>query len=123
MEFLFGAQLPILSPNVELRKSNKQMCDLNQNRALNAQLLGMGLNLISTAMEASLRENNSTDVLETATKAYQQGKITKSQFMAVINALDEQQAVQTTAFTVPQGEQWNREYLAANKFLNQFRGV
>jgi len=117
------------------------MCDLNQNRALDAQLLGMGLNLISTAMEASLRENNPTDVLETATKAYQQGKITKTQFMAVINALDETpqrvradrrrsddwradgSCVNTTARVERPGSEWNREYLDANKFLNQFRGV
>ena len=95
------------------------MCNIN--RELEAQLLGMGLNLIGQAMEASLRENNpipTTDVLQVSTKAYQQGKITKSQFMAVINALDET-AYQTRAYSEPS---WNREYLDANKYLNQYRG-
>ena len=43
----------------------------------------------------------SSDVLSTATTAYQQGKITKQQYFAVINALDEPTTVQTTAWTVP----------------------
>lgn len=62
----------------------------------------LGLAMLSTAMEASTRANQpqSTDVLLTATTAYQQGKITKSQFMAVIDALDEQ-SYQTTAYPVP----------------------
>ncbi|MEY4519708.1 MAG: hypothetical protein RLZZ499_2308, partial [Cyanobacteriota bacterium] len=49
------------------------------------------------------KENNpiqSTDVLATATTAYQQGKITKNQLMAVINALDEQ-VYQTRAYAEP----------------------
>jgi hypothetical protein len=63
----------------------------------------MGLNLITKAIEASVMENNpiqSTDVLGAATTAYQQGKITKNQFMAVINALDEQ-TYQTRAYAEP----------------------
>ena len=95
------------------------MCDLNQNRALDAAIINAGLNLIGMAIEASSRENTPTpDVLSAATEAYQQGKITKSQYFAVINALDESTTVQTTATTVPD---WNREYLAANAYLNQFR--
>ncbi len=56
------------------------------------ELLALGLSLIGTAMEASLRANqpSSSDVLSAATTAYQQGKITKNQLMAVIDALDEQ---------------------------------
>ncbi len=93
------------------------MCNIN--RDLEAQLLGMGLNLIGQAMEASLREYNpipTTDVLEVSTKAYQQGKITKSQFMAIINALDET-AYQSKAYGEPS---WNRDYLDAHKYLNQY---
>jgi hypothetical protein len=67
-----------------------------------------------------VRENNpiqSTDVLATATTAYQQGKITKSQFMAVIDALDEL-TCSTRAYAEPS---WNKEYLEASKFLDQYR--
>jgi hypothetical protein len=66
------------------------MCNID--RSAETQLLAMGLNLIKTAMEASLREqapSNLTDVLAAATSAYQQGKITKNQLMRVIDALDE----------------------------------
>lgn len=94
------------------------MCNID--RRAEAQLLAMGLNLITTVIEASVRENNpvqSSDVLATATTAYQQGKITKSQFMAVINALDES-THQTRAYGEPS---WNQEYLEANKYLNQYR--
>jgi hypothetical protein len=74
------------------------MCNID--RKAEAEILTVGLNLITKAIEASVRENNpmqSTDVLATATTAYQQGKITKNQLMAVINALDEQ-AYQTKAY-------------------------
>jgi hypothetical protein len=93
------------------------MCNID--RRAETQLLTMGLDLIKTAMEASLREqpSQSTDVLATATTAYQQGKITKNQYMAVINALDEQ-AYQTKAYAEPS---WNQEYINANRYLNQFR--
>ena len=100
----------------------------------------MGLNLIGQAMEASLREQNysNSDVLSTATTAYQQCQITKSQFMAVINALDEQ-AYQTKAYAEPKhpagnstsrfeweashskADCWNQEYLSAHNYLNQYR--
>ena len=73
------------------------------NHDTEAELLKLGLNLIGQAMEASLRvnsPNSSSDVLGAATTAYQQGKITKSQFMGVIDALDEQ-TYQTRAYTVP----------------------
>lgn len=79
------------------------MCNID--RSLEAQLLAMGLNFITKAIEASMMENNtpsqSTDVLTVATTAYQQGKITKQQYFAVINALDEPTTVQTSAWTVP----------------------
>jgi hypothetical protein len=77
------------------------MCNID--RRAETQLLAMGLNLITKAIEASVRENNqiqSSDVLATATTAYQQGKITKHQLMAVINALDEQ-AYQTKPYAEP----------------------
>lgn len=95
------------------------MCNINRNAE--AQLLALGLNFITKAMEAAVRVDNpmsSTDVLATATKAYQQGKITKNQLMAVINALDES-VYETRAYAEPT---WNREYLEANGFLNQYRG-
>jgi len=100
------------------------MCNLNQNQELEVQLLGLGLNLIGMAILADLRENTPIpDVLKSATQAYQQGKITKAQFMGVINALDEPTTtVKTTARVETPGERWNAEYLAANKFLNQYRG-
>jgi ribonuclease HI len=60
------------------------MCNID--RRAETQLLAMGLNLITKAIEAP---SQSTDVLASATTAYQQGKITKNQYMAVINALDE----------------------------------
>lgn len=94
------------------------MCNID--RAAEARLLAMGINLISQAIEASLRVDRpmqSTDVLTTATLAYQQGKITKSQLMAVIDALDEA-TYKTTAYAEPN---WNEQYLAANKFLNQYQ--
>lgn len=91
------------------------MCNIDQNAQM--QLLAMGMNLIGQAMEASLRENNSSDVLGAATTAYSQGKITKAQFIAVINAIDEQ-TYSTNAYAEPS---WNREYLDAHKYLNQYR--
>jgi hypothetical protein len=94
------------------------MCNID--RKAETQLLAMGLDLIKTAMEAGLRSevpSQSTDVLAAATTAYQQGKITKNQLMAVINALDEQ-AYQTRAYAEPS---WNQEYSNANKYLNQYR--
>jgi hypothetical protein len=94
------------------------MCNID--RRAEAQILTMGLNLITKAIEASVREDNptqSTDVLGAATTAYQQGKITKNQLMAVINALDEQ-TYQTRAYAQPD---FNREWLSANAFLNQYR--
>jgi hypothetical protein len=103
------------------------MCNID--RRAEAQILTIGLDLIKTAMEAGLREkvpSQSTDVLAVATSAYQQGKITKNQLIAVINALDEDalanplgQKYQTTAYAEPS---WNKEYLEANKYLNQYRG-
>jgi hypothetical protein len=94
------------------------MCNINRDAEM--ALLNMGLNLITQAIEASNRVNQpiqSTDVLATATTAYQQGKITKNQFMAVINALDED-TYQTRAYAQPNP---NHEYLEVNKLLNQYR--
>ena len=94
------------------------MCQIN--RDAETKLLAMGLNLIGQAIEASLRENNpidSTDVLSTATTAYQKAKITKSQLMAVINALDES-AYQQNAYTE---RGYNQDYINARKYLNQYR--
>lgn len=93
------------------------MCNID--RKTETQILAMGLDLIKTAMSASLRSEvpSGTDVLAAATSAYQQGKITKNQLMAVINALDEQ-TYQTRAYAEPS---WNQEYLDANKYLNQYR--
>lgn len=93
------------------------MCNFNSN---NSEIIGLGLNLINKAIEASLKEETNPNILGTAINAYQQGKITKSQLMGVINALDEQ-TYQTKAYSVP-NPTWNDEYLEANKFLNQFRG-
>lgn len=97
------------------------MCNID--RRMEQQIVAMGLNLIGAAMEASLREQQpvtTSDVLSTATTAYQQGKITKSQFMAVIDALDES-AYQTRAYAEPTDNTWNSEYLSAHKYLNQYR--
>jgi|GEM_PF-3933826 len=94
------------------------MCNID--RATEARLLEMGLNLIVGAIEASARVDNPmppTDVLATATKAYQQGKISKTQFMAVIDALDES-AYTTRAYTESSP---NKEYLDAVAYLNQYR--
>jgi hypothetical protein len=74
------------------------MCNID--RGAEAQLLALGLNLITKVMDAALEPQPSTDVLATATTAYQQGKITKVQFMAVINALDEQ-TYNMRAYAVP----------------------
>jgi hypothetical protein len=50
----------------------------------------VGLNLLSQLISSELSSNTqSTHVLATVTVAYQQGKITKAQYFAVINALDE----------------------------------
>lgn len=77
-------------------------------------------------LEAALAENNynqpqvnnEADVLTAATNAYQKGHITKAQYFAVINALDETTTVETTATTQPS---WNEEYIAANRYLNGIR--
>ena len=78
------------------------MCNINPiDRRLEQQIVATGLSIISKAMEASLSANQPqqpTDVLRAATTAYQQGKITKAQYFAVINALDEPTTVQTTAY-------------------------
>lgn len=57
--------------------------------SLNAELLGKTVDFIFRLMEETLPQPKGTDVLGTATQAYQEGKITKKQYIAVINALDE----------------------------------
>jgi hypothetical protein len=47
-----------------------------------------------------LINQNTTDVLATATVAYQQGKITKAQYFAVINALDESSSVTNNNYQI-----------------------
>ena len=98
------------------------MCNID--RKLEQQLLAMGMNLIGQAMEANLREQPQTnsDVLSTATTAYQQGKITKSQLRAVIDALDEAR-YQTSAYAEPTANTWNSEYLEAHKYRIAVSGV
>lgn len=65
--------------------------------------------LAFTLLEAALTTNgvnhpqgnqvdNEADVLGAATSAYQRGHITKAQYFAVINALDEPTTVNTTAY-------------------------
>ena len=99
---------------------NIPMCNINR---IDPRIVSMGLDIIGKLIESELSVNQpSTDILGSATLAYQQGKITKSQYFAVINALDETTTVQTTARTETSGERWNREYLEANAYLNQFRG-
>ena len=104
------------------------MCNID--KRLEQQIVAMGLNLIGQAMEASLREQNysNSDVLSTATTAYQQGKITKSQFMAVINALDnaeQEQKAYSTNWTRNTDEAFHQLCLAeqreAQNHLNQYR--
>ena len=71
------------------------MCGINPNtERLNAEMLGMGVKLIGGAIEAMLRAEQlpnpqQSDVLAAATTAYREGKITKSQYIRVIDALDE----------------------------------
>lgn len=96
------------------------MCNIDR---IDPRIVSMGVSIIGKLIESELSANQpSTDVLGSATSAYQQGKITKSQYFAVINALDETTTVQTTATVETSGERWNREYLEANAYLNQFRG-
>ena len=72
------------------------MCNINH--VSDGEFLAVamvGLNLIGKLMESELRANNhqsQPDVLMVATQAYQQGKITKEQYFAVITALDEKTA-------------------------------
>lgn len=83
------------------------MC--GNNSPLDAAMLTLGLNFLSELLAA---ESNNADVLASATSAYQQGKITKTQYIAVINALDEQPARQSA---------WVQQPLKGHAFLNQYR--
>ncbi len=68
------------------------MCGINlQQQQLEAALLTMGLSFLTKIVEQAQLGNMppSSDVLATATEAYRQGKITKTQYIAVIDALDE----------------------------------
>ena len=94
------------------------MCNIDRNA--DAQVIALGLTLITKAIEASVTQPQpSNDTLSAATRDYQQGKITKSQFMAVIDALDEQ-TYNTRAYAEPENS-WNREYLDAKAYLDQYR--
>jgi len=106
------------------------MSDLNHNHALDEQRmlyvyqgLNVAMKLLNQHLDAQPAPSQSTDVLGEATRAYQQGKITKAQYLAVINALDENTTVQTTARVERPKKQQSRDYMAnANKILNQFGG-
>lgn len=79
------------------------MCNINpQQWEIQSQLLLAAADIFGKLIESELGANspNSADVLGAATSAFQQGKITKAQFMAVIDALDET-AYQTRAYSVP----------------------
>ena len=67
-------------------------------------IFNLGFQLLEAALTTNGINNtqghqvdNQTDVLSAATTAYQRGHITKAQYFAVINALDEPTA-QTTAY-------------------------
>lgn len=94
------------------------MCNID--RRFDEATLRLGLSIIGKAMEASLSVNANSDVLATATTAYQQGKITKESFVMIVNALDEH-TYRTKAYQVNEPV-WNREYLDDHRFLNQYRG-
>ena len=83
------------------------MC--GNNPQLDAALITMCLNFLSEILVTGLSTNNTTDVLMTATTAYQQGKITKTQYIAVINALDERPVNPSPWVDRP------------NSYLNQYR--
>ncbi len=82
------------------------MCNINpQLDEQRMMYMYQGLNCVLKMLNQHLDDrpvapHTSSDVLASATSAYQQGKITKAQFMAVINALDEA-AYQTRAYSVP----------------------
>lgn len=73
------------------------------------QGLNCVLKLLNQHLDTPVNPQSSTDVLGAATTAYQQGKITKSQLMAVIDALDEQ-TYQTRAYAVPDSTDLTRRF-------------
>ncbi len=89
------------------------MCINPVNAQLEQQMGVLMFSVISKVIEASLsaEQPTTTDVLASATSAYQQGHITKAQYFAVINALDE-----TTMATDP-----NYDYIKCHNLLNQYR--
>lgn len=88
------------------------MC--GNNPQLNAALITMGLNFLSEILTSELGTANTTDVLVTATNAYQQGKLTKTQYIAVINALDETQESVTRSA-------WVEQPIKGHAFLKQYQ--
>ena len=81
------------------------MCNINpqldeQRMMYVYQGLNCVLKLLNQHLDQPVAPHTSSDVLASATAAYQQGIITKTQFMAVINALDET-VYQTQAYSVP----------------------
>ena len=97
------------------------MCGINpQQQQFQAALLSLGLSFLSDMVEQAKMGNNAPtgDVLAAATAAYQQGKITKIQYIAVINALDEVPRPCQKAWSEHPS---NREYLEAHNFLNHYR--
>ncbi len=97
------------------------MCGIKpQQQQLEAALLTMGLSFLTKMVEQAQLGNMppSSDVLATATQAYRQGKITKTQYIAVIDALDEVSTVSQNAWV---NHPKNQEYVTAHAFLDQFR--
>lgn len=98
-------------------------------------IASLGIRLIEAALSLNQHSesnnkpeyDNEADVLAAATSAYQRGHITKQQYFAVINALDEP-AVETTARatqTRKTNEAFHQLCLAeqreAQNYLNQYR--
>jgi len=70
-----------------------------------SEIIDLGFRLLEAALTTNgvnhpqgNQLDNEADVLGAATQAYQRGHITKAQYFAVINALDETTTVQTTAY-------------------------
>lgn len=88
--------------------------------SLGFQLLEAALTTNGVNHSQGNQTRDEADVLAAATAAYQRGHITKNQYFAVINAMDEP-VVQTKAQTVPNHDNsWNQESLEAHRYLNQF---
>jgi hypothetical protein len=62
------------------------MCKID--RSAEQQILNLGLTILCKTIDNAIIEPKQTDVLAVATNAYQQGKITKANYLAIIDALD-----------------------------------